>query len=321
MRTLLCLTALLAGCIARQPNADAPEADALLAAPDATREGGVRDADAPDAADAAIADAAIADAAAPRSRMARFLSCDLTREAALDSVVRLVACLPALRDDRRTTVPGLFEAWEAGLFAGVGGTAQITSPVPLQFGCPAMRCLVDAPDCDAARRCLATPVDPDPAPDVECEPGWEQCVDGRVVRCSETGREYVAMDCGALDTACVPAGEMRGRAACALAGCEIPLSLNARRCDGDDLVLCDGVLRLDCAEWRPEGQCQSFAIGGEIPIDFCGPPGFGGAGAYNQPVDCLADGVMQFTTLGTDTWRYDCRGRGYRGCDARGCLP
>lgn len=324
MRLILYITLALAGCIEQRTSADDPEPDAARL--DAADLDAARPMDARAAPDAAIRDARLPDAmpdgARPSVPLARLLSCELDRDQALAAIVRMVACLPDLRGDERTSVPGLYEAWEAGLFAGVGDDAQTTSPVPLQFGCDAWRCLVDVDTCNDARRCLALPVDPNPAPDVECEPGWERCVDDRLVRCGIRGTEYIALDCPVLDMGCAIDPERRGRAYCESDACTVRADLYARRCAGDDaLVMCDGAISLRCDAWRPGSRCQSFAIGGEVPIDFCGPPEFGGAGAYNAPVECADDGRIAFTALGVDAYRFDCRAAGYSGCNDRGCVP
>ena len=256
--------------------------------------------------------------AGPPSDMAlgEELTCRLDRDEALDAIVRHVACSP----DSRATVLGLYEAWEAGLF-GIGDAfAGDLTGFRTDYGCDLWRCLADAPDCSAHEDCLGFEAF---AELVSCEPGADRCEpDGSLSRCNREGTGFSRMlDCAALGLRCGPSTEIPGTSTClGEDGCELRGHVYDVTCDDGDLTACDGTLRLSCDEWRDGTSCRSFAIGGEVPIDWCAPEGFGGAGAYASPVEC-AGGAIRFRAVGAYDIDYDCRARGYSGCDERGCVP
>lgn len=315
-RMLLALTLLASGCIEDRVPADDPAPDEA----DAARAGDARVVDASSAADAVVprdAEPPPPDRGpSPGGPLARALRCDLSEDAALRATVRWVAC--AAQDDR-STVTGLMEGWAAGLFGTGDPFARQLSSQMLGLGCDRWQCLADALDCDAARACRSgPPPDPEPAPDVECEPGRAYCQGNAVIACDD-GLTRLLLDCTPLGMTCQHAPGS-GRTFCASDACQTVLGVNELICDGDRLTACEGTLAIDCETLRPGSRCQSFAIGGEVPINFCGPEGFGGAGAYATPVDCADDGVITFTALQVDEYRFDCRAAGYAGCDERGCV-
>lgn len=242
--------------------------------------------------------------------LARALSCDMRAEDALRATVRWVACTP---DDDRSTVTGLMEAWAAGLFGTGDPFARQLSSQQTGQGCDRWRCVASATSCEAASACQPGPR----RPDVVCEAG-DYCENNAVTACDDDLSRQV-LNCTTLGMMCQHAPGS-GRTFCASDACQTVLGVNELVCDGNRLTACEGTIAVDCDTWRPGSRCQSFAIGGEVPINFCGPVGFGGAGAYATPVECGEDGVITFTALQVDAYRFDCRAAGYSGCDARGCV-
>jgi hypothetical protein len=235
----------------------------------------------------------------PTSPLQAVLSCRFDEESALRAIVRHVSCL-----ERResASVGGFYEAWEAGLFSGIEPAYTSFEP---GLGCEAWHCIADATSCMDAALCdtMARPCGAD---------GLPYCQGDEFVTCgaSSTGR---AFDCSAVGAGCTPEG-------CAIDGCLFrPGESYQLSCDGPDLVLCEGAIRVDCA--ARGASCGSFAVGGEVPIAWCRPPGFGGAGAYGSPIECAEDGVISFTSASGVFVRFDCQDAGYSGCDEWGCLP
>lgn len=243
-------------------------------------------------------DAPRLDTPPPTSPLETVLSCGFDEADALRAIVRHVSCL-----ERResASVGGFYEAWEAGLLSGIEPAYTSFEP---GLGCEAWRCIADATSCMDANLCstMTRPCGDGGAP---------YCQGDDFISCGPLGGR--AFDCVALGATCTPEG-------CAAEGCVFapgqPYQLS---CDGDDLVLCDGAIRVDCG--ARGASCGSFAVGGEVPIAWCSPPGFGGAGAYGSPIECADDGTISFTSVSGAFVRFDCEGAGYSGCDEWGCLP
>ena len=314
MHRLALLLALLAsGCITRTATGD----DAQVHPPDAR----VLDVSVIDEPDVSALDARVIDAEPPQDLgrrdgppLARALSCDMNADDALRATVRWVACA---QDDERSTVTGMMEAWAAGLFGTGDPFARQLSSQQTGLGCDRWQCLSTAGTCAEARDCRSGPP-PAPEPADPCEFSTDAyCAGNAVYDC--TGDLQQVLDCAPLEMMCQHAPGS-GRTFCASDACQTVLGVNELVCDGNRLSACAGTLVVDCGEWRPGSICQSFAIGGEVPINFCGPVGFGGAGAYETPVQCADDGVITFTALQVDEYRFDCREAGYSGCNERGCV-
>ena len=98
-----------------------------------------------------------------------------------------------------------------------------------------------------------------------CEPGTDRCQpDGSLSTCNREGTGFVrTLDCAALGLRCGPSTEIEGTSAClGEGGCEMRSHVYTVTCDDDDLVACDGAIRLPCDEWRDGTRCGFFAIGG-----------------------------------------------------------
>lgn len=249
----------------------------------------------------------------PDLTLAEAMSCDLDESSALEAIVRHVACDRATR----ATVWGAYEAWQAGLFGVNDPIAGELTGFRFDFGCDLWGCLSAATDCAAHDACFAASRSGGP-----CEPRAERCPgDGTIERCTDDGSGWVSIfDCARIGGACEAMALDPTRATCNVGGCAVSGAVYDFECDGADLTACDGALRLSCSAWRSGTSCRSFAIGGEVPIMFCGPPEFGGAGAYSFPVVCTS-GVISFDALQAYDISYDCVAHGYSGCDERGCVP
>lgn len=305
LRLLLSLALLAPGCGYRSSVLlEGEDAGGGDSATPGSRDAGGRDSG--DAGDAGVLDSG----RASDHTLSDTMACHLQRAEALDAVARTIACEP----ESRSTFLGLFEAWEAGLL-GMDGTGSVYSGHALTRGCAAWRCVARANDCGEYADCV------EPAEPTTCTPGEEICRDGAIARCNLEGTAFVSIfACGDVGMTCGPSEMFSGVMAClGHGGCEMRGHIYDFRCEGDDLVICDGAVRTTCDTWRPGGRCQSFAVGGEVPIDFCGPPGFGGAGAYDSDNECDGD-VVVFAALGVEPVRYDCAANGYAGCSPRGCV-
>jgi hypothetical protein len=284
MALLLFLTA-CSSSISRDPGAT----DAEIETPDAGRDAGrVEPIDPPD----------------PELRLIHTLRCGLDDGAALAAAVRWVACTP----EETTTVRGLFEAWEAGLFAAVEENGGFTGGSAIEIPCGAWRCLSGARSCEEAARCVE-----DAFGGGACEPYTRTCDGARVTRCASDGRGRAELiDCSDLGASC-----SAGR--CELGECVFSEGYYHLDCDDDDLVLCEGAVRMSCDAWRPGARCGSFAIGGEVPTAWCTRSDEFVAGAYDFPVSCESSGAISFESVSTEAYEFDCLANGYRGCTARGC--
>jgi hypothetical protein len=284
MTLLLFLTA-CASTITRDPGA----ADAEIEAPDAGRDAGrVEPIDPPD----------------PELQLGRTLRCELDDEAALAAVVRWVACTP----DETTTVRGLFEAWEAGLYAAVEENGGFTGGSALEIPCDGWRCIAEARSCEEASRCIE-----EAYAGAACEPRTRSCDGSRVTRCASDGRGSAELiDCADFGATC-------SEGQCRLGECVFSEGYYHLDCDGDDLVLCEGAVRMSCDAWQSGARCGRFAIGGEVPTAWCSRSDESVAGAYDFPVSCESSGTIRFESVSTDAFSYDCLANGYRGCTERGC--
>ncbi len=280
MRACFLLFVVFAGCSLSHASDDTgvPSADVTLAERDAPRDVG-------------------RDAPPVESPLARVLRCDLSDEDALTAMVRHQSCL-ARREF--ASVGGFYEAWEAGLFSALEPGYTSFDP---GLGCEAWRCILSARSCMDAQLCenMARPCGAGGAPYCEGE---------RFVTCGPLGGR--AFDCTQLGARCTDEG-------CALDGCVFRPGDNYQLgCDEDDLVLCEGAIRVDCGAMGRS--CGSFAVGGEVPTLWCSPPDFGGAGAYGSPIECTA-GRIEFMSVSGRVVAYDCVAAGYAGCDEWGCMP
>ncbi len=236
------------------------------------------------------------------------LSCGFDRATALRAVVREVACthdsIASL-----TTIRGITEAWEVGLFSGLESNVF----GPIGHGCAEWQCVAAATSC-AEREA--------------CRDAGESCESGS--RCNGTSVEYCryhedpslrrwrgTFDCGGVGGTCET---LDGVSQCLLGDCRFVGGGYVLECDGDDLTLCDGAARVSCGDVAPGAVCASLAVSGEAPTRFCNPSGVRStAGVYDYPNDCT-DGVVAFTSASEVEYRFDCVAAGYSGCDDSGCV-
>lgn len=246
------------------------------------------------------------------------LACRMTSDHMLDAIMIRTAC----EDD--ASVVGLYELWRAGLYGIAGASATGLSP-HRTYACSTWRCLAAATDCSEHARCLE-------ATEVDCVAGHERCTEtGLLQRCS--GEHWVDyLDCPSfgrgfecvlgVDEPSFLCGDPARCGACVRGTCSFRPDLNELGCRGlGSVSLCDGEYEEPCERRDAGASCQWFAISGEVPIAMCAPPGFGGAGGYDQPAACEG-GVITFGALyGTEPEivRYDCVEEGFTGCNDRGC--
>jgi hypothetical protein len=239
----------------------------------------------------------------PALQLGRTLRCELDDEQALDAMVRWVACTP--KDT--TTVRGLFEAWEAGLFSWVEENGGFTGGSAIDLPCGVWQCVASARSCDEADRCVN-----EAYTGGACEPYSRTCDGSRVERCARDGRGRAELiDCADLGGSCVEGH-------CEIGECVFGEGYYHLSCEDNDMVLCEGVLRMSCDAWSPGDRCGSFAVGGEVPTTWCTRADGFVAGAYDFPVECTGD-VMRFESVSTLAYTFDCGANGYDGCNMRGC--
>ncbi len=233
-------------------------------------------------------------------RLGAALTCALDADAALAAIVRFIACT-----ESPATVVSMMEAWEAGLLSGLEPSGGLIAGYQGEVGCEAWRCLASASSCDAASVCLA------PSGGA-CEPGSLRCDGDIIVACAMEGDgARRAFDCASLGATCDG-----GR--CNRDGCTFYGDYYQLECQDDALTLCDGAIRMPCEAWAPGSACASFAIGGEVPTQWCSPSRMGVAGAYARAVECVG-GALLFESVSTRTYRFDCTANGYSRCAERGC--
>jgi hypothetical protein len=232
------------------------------------------------------------------------LHCDIDP----DDVVRLAARHTACRAPEHTTIVAVVEAWEVGLLSQLDQSGGVIEGMEADIGCPAWRCAADAESCDAYEACLDAAAIPG-----ACEPYSLRCDGTNVVRCAEDGTaSHVILECASFGASC-------DEGSCRIGECSFGPNYYNLGCDEGDLVLCEGLVRMSCEAWEPGTTCRSFAIGGEVPTQWCAPEGFGGAGLYSLPVDECEAGVISFETASGESYTFDCIDAGYAGCDERGC--
>jgi hypothetical protein len=240
----------------------------------------------------------------PMGLLGRVLSCSLSLDEALPAAVRLAACDADLGGHESAS--WVMETWEVGLASRLEANV---SGYP--FTCERMRCAADASSCDDYDACLSTIRIPGP-----CEPYGVSCAGDVITHCDPEGtsRERT-LDCAVLGGTCEEGRCHRGE-------CTFGMDYYALTCSEDEpgtLVLCDD-LRVDCAAATPGGVCQSVAVGGEAPSDWCAPPGAERYGLYGMPIECDG-GAIEFDSFSGRSFRYDCIANGYSGCGERGCVP
>lgn len=231
------------------------------------------------------------------SPLARVLRCGLSEDDALAAMVRHQSCLERREN---ASVGGFYEAWEAGLFSALEPAYTSFEP---GLGCDAWRCMLSSGSCMDAALCgtMVRPCSADGSPYCEGE---------NFVTCGPLGGR--AFDCTALGARCSEEG-------CTLDGCVFrPGESYQLGCDEDDLVLCEGAIRVDCA--ATGRSCRSFAVGGEVPTRWCSASDFGDAGAYGSPIECTPAGRIAFMSVSGRVVGYDCVAAGYAGCDVWGCV-
>lgn len=278
----------LQGCYASAVPAPAPSLDAGALGRDAAAP---RDAFAPP--DPPPADVRLGDA----------ISCGLDGgERMVRAAARLVACR------ERGTVSQLVELWEAGLWSGIEPSGGAPGLDGIDLGCDAWACLASIGSCAEVDACRARPGGP-------CEPYARACRGTEIVTCDRDGAALVhGFDCASVGATCEGGS-------CVLGGCRFGAEHYALVCDGDDLVLCDGAVRLDCAAWREGTACAPFHVGGEVPIAWCSPGGESAYGGYERPVECDGRTIRFESQSSRQRYELDCVAAGYPGCDERGCTP
>jgi hypothetical protein len=232
------------------------------------------------------------------------LHCGMDR----DDVMRFAARHTACRAPERATIVALVEAWEAGLLSQLDQSGGVVEGLEAALGCPTWRCALEAESCEQYEACLDAA-----AIAGACEPATTRCEGTDIVRCDEDGAaSHVILECASFGASCADG-------ACTIGDCSFGPNYYNLECVEDDLVLCEGLVRMPCDAWEPGTTCRSFAIGGEVPTQWCAPEGFGGAGAYERPVDSCEGGVIAFESVSGETYTFDCIEAGYPGCDERGC--
>jgi hypothetical protein len=238
----------------------------------------------------------------PDTRLGEALTRAMDADTALAGIVRFVACT-----DTRATVVGLMEAWEAGLLSAFELSGGLVEGYDADLGCEAWRCLASAGSCELAAACM-------PARDEACEPSSAGCDADVITTCAADGSGARRLfDCATLGARCE-----EGR--CHLGDCVFGAAHYQLECEGDALTICEGAVRMPCEAWAPGSSCTSFAIGGEVPTQWCSPSGVPVSGAYSRPVDCDDGGSLSFASVSTRVYRFDCLANGYAGCEDRGCV-
>ena len=240
------------------------------------------------------------------------LLCSLSEPRAQRAILVHVACV-----DDGSTVPGLVEAWHAGLLGTFQQGVDGWTAFPMSQGCSYWQCLSAATSCADREACFASSRSA-----ASCEPGERLCDPDRnaIVECSREGDALVErFDCTAVGGRCLE-DSCQLESGCALGGFGEELG-----CDGDDVVArCDESVRIECPRVEAGTACTSFAIGGELPTYYCGPASLGGftAGAYATPVECFfPGGRIAFTNQATSAEvRIDCVAEGFADCNERGCV-
>lgn len=240
------------------------------------------------------------------------LLCGLGERRAQRAILVHVACV-----DDGSTVPGLTEAWHAGLLGAFQQGVDGWTGFPLSQGCSYWQCLSAASSCADREACLDSSRVP-----ASCEPGSRFCDPdiNAIMECTREGDAIVErFGCGAVGGTCNDGYCQLGEGGCAIGNFGEEL-----RCEGPDVVGCDGAIRIECPSGEPGTVCTSFAIGGELPTYYCGPESLGGftAGAYATTVECsFPGGVITFPNQATrEGIRIDCLAEGFADCNERGCV-
>lgn len=230
------------------------------------------------------------------------LTCGLDEDSVVRAAARWVNCNPDFTGSVQTVV----EAWEGFVLGSLDPFAA--SSIGLPGTCSTWTCAASAGACDEFMACEAEAVAMGP-----CVDGEFRCVGDELARCRD-GQFRAHLDCGELGATCAGG-------ACDLEGCRFG-GVGATRtgCEVGDITLCGGGLRVDCADLGADRACALFAIGGEIPVEWCAPEGMSADGASPAArVDCEGSVVSFESVLGT-LYSIDCVELGYMGCDDRGCI-
>ena len=232
------------------------------------------------------------DPGAAMSSLLDALTCGMTQDNAIAAALRTANC-------GDSTFGATFEAYEAFLFARADfGLSRMPTG-----NCDYWRCVASSNNCADFGRCVEQH---------QCDGDVLPNCDGNVaILCpgsaSGVGRR---VDCTAFGATC-------GRTGCETPeGCSFLGSPDELQCDGDDITLCGGDLRFNCGDLRPGG-CNSVAIQGEIPTDWCGPSV---AAVYEGPSECVSPTRLRHVSPSGTIVEFECAEYGYEACGETGCF-
>ncbi len=239
------------------------------------------------------------------------LTCGLSEDDRVRAAVRHVACDP----NTRATIPGLVEAFDAGLMGNFSGGVDNWLSFDVRQGCDYWRCMANARSCgEVAAECAPA------VSKIACEPierGSALCEGSRISYCARNGSEIVA-DCADFGAQC-------SNGECVKDGCGFGVNVGGGdtgvscSADGTRLQVCAGAFEMECDAWLAGSSCASFAIQGELPTYWCSPTGQSISGAYPREDFGCGHGSLLMNLETRGPVQFDCHSEGFTGCGARGC--